>query len=302
MTVALPGIPNLHSYSGSDARVFAHFTGFGQETVELDSLQTISWSVYEAKGPARALGHRGVKGYARGIRTIAGSMVLTVVGDNPLRPLLDMTAKAEKAQLWRNSVGWSVDAAKDGLGTGRWKNGNYWGEANALRDISLQSRLASLIPPFNLSVVYVHEYPGIELPGGNSNRFITSDRRLEQGLENQLLVGDRMTVAPSVAWRLGEVEFITEGIVTSINDSITEVTAQFVAREAYPLTRNNLWSSEWGEDSYDGTLVPNEIDGPRDVSRIARMQKPDTALQPRNRRVARSVPTQGRRDRTSRSV
>lgn len=299
---ALPNTPLLHSYSGSDARVFAHFTGFGQETVELDSLQTVSWSVFEAKGPARALGHRGVKGYARGIRTIAGSMVLTVVGDNPLRPLLTMCAKAEKAELWKNIPGWSVDSAKNGLGTGNFRTGNYWGDASALKDIRLQSRLAALIPPFNLSVVYAHEYPTWEAPKAGSNRFETADFRLAQGLEDDIADVGQLLTAPSVAWRLGEVEFITEGVVTSINDSITEVTAQFVAREAYPLTRNNLWNSEWGKDTYTELLVPNEIDGPLDTSRIASMQRPAQALQPRTRQVARSPETRFRQNLTNRTV
>lgn len=210
-----------YSYSGSDAKAYIHFDGFGQEVAELTSLQTVSWSVYEAKGPARALGHRSVKGYARGVRTIAGSLILTVIRDNPLRPLLTLAAQAEEAGLWPYHPGWSVDSVSGRMGVASGRGtGTYWGQVNALKDIKLQSKLAALIPPFNLSVVYSTE--------------VLRDDTASYGTSNDLFRHE------AAAWRLSGVEFITEGIVTSINDTITEVTAQFVATDAYPMTLNQL--------------------------------------------------------------
>lgn len=58
----------------------------------LAELQTISISAYREKAPVRALGNVGVKGYTRGPRTIAGSMIFTVFDRNVLFELLDVSS------------------------------------------------------------------------------------------------------------------------------------------------------------------------------------------------------------------
>jgi hypothetical protein len=62
--------------------------GFFQTKV-LAELQTISISSYREKAPVRALGTTQVKGYTRGPRTVAGSMIFTVFDRNVLFGLLD---------------------------------------------------------------------------------------------------------------------------------------------------------------------------------------------------------------------
>ena len=89
-----------YSYSGADCKIFAYLPG-SAGIHHLESMNTISVSVHEAKGQARALGHRGIKGVSRGIRTIAGSMILTVIEDHPLRGLLAEASNTQDV--------WSID-------------------------------------------------------------------------------------------------------------------------------------------------------------------------------------------------
>src|SRR5687768_2931456 len=106
-----------YSYSGSDARAYAYFEGRGDKLAVIESLHTISWSVHESKGQARSLGYRGIKGLARGIRTIAGSLITTVIEDNPLASLMNVAVELtnDPAVHW---PGWSVDWHEVGVGSG----------------------------------------------------------------------------------------------------------------------------------------------------------------------------------------
>jgi len=60
--------------------------------IELGDLQTISVSTYREKNAVRACGVSHVKGYTRGPRTIAGSMIFTVFEQHPLRRLVSAMA------------------------------------------------------------------------------------------------------------------------------------------------------------------------------------------------------------------
>lgn len=59
----------------------------GKQTVVLATLQTISVQSHREKFAVRALGHSYVKGYTRGQRTIAGSMIFTVFNEHALAQL-----------------------------------------------------------------------------------------------------------------------------------------------------------------------------------------------------------------------
>ena len=60
----------------------------GQQTVVLESLQTLSVQTHREKNAVRALGSAHAKGYTRGPRTIAGSMIFTLFGEHPLSALI----------------------------------------------------------------------------------------------------------------------------------------------------------------------------------------------------------------------
>jgi hypothetical protein len=201
------------SFSGADARVYAWYPGAPENVIELDSMQTISVSVHEAKSQARALGYRGIRGLARGVRTIAGSMILTAINDNPLRPLMEAVSvdpevlrsgsRMEASEIsW---PGWSID--KDVVGVGTIAAG-----------YDFSNRLGTLLPPVNIVIRYVNE-----------DLTLSSDPRtgLASGETEYLMV------------YLSNVEFVDESTVTSINDMITEVTMSFIAADIKPMHSGN---------------------------------------------------------------
>ena len=251
----------VYSYSGADAKAFVSFDGFGSGVRELTSMQTVSWNVFEAKGPARALGHRGVKGFARGVRTIAGSIIFTVIKDNPLRPLLDMLSEAKASGTFPYEPGWSVDKSLTTGVASSGGTGTYWGDPGLPRDILYQNIMASLIPPFNLSVVYSTEV----LEKQNASKEGTYD-------------------VSAAAWRLTGVEFISEGLVTSTHDTITEVTCQFVATGMNPVSLNHIQVS--------GPYITDAIAGGLDqAENLSANTAHQTHMDIAARLAARSSPT-----------
>ncbi len=95
-------------------------------TVVLATLQTLSVQVHRDKNAVRALGHSYVKGYSRGPRTIAGSMIFTVFNEHAF------------AQLIRSM---SSQAAK-------------YGETDA----EFSTYIADQLPPIDLTVIFANEY------------------------------------------------------------------------------------------------------------------------------------------------
>ena len=174
-----------YSYSGADCKAYAYFDSNESNLVQLDSLATISISVYEAKAPVRRLGHRGVSGFTKGIRTIAGSMVFLVIEDHPLWKLLSQNK-------FENS--YSLDDNEK--------------EKRSLTRVS-KRKLSSMLEPFNILLFFQTEVTEIK----NSGRTIDfiSEGRASMLLEN--------------------IEIISEGIVSSVNDMVTEIQMQFIAKD-----------------------------------------------------------------------
>tara|TARA_Y100001937_G_C7081902_1_gene313421 strand:- start:663 stop:1178 length:516 start_codon:yes stop_codon:yes gene_type:complete len=157
--------PIKYSFSGADCKAYGFFDDTGN--VLLDSLATISLSIHESKSPVRRLGHMAPVGYTRAVRTIAGSMVLTIVGSkHPLREL---------SKLDPNSVTYYSMDSNNSSG----RNGN----------------IVTKMSPFNLMLTYQSE----------------------------------LKDAPSSRMLIKGIDFINEGIVTSVNDLVSEVVLQFVA-------------------------------------------------------------------------
>lgn len=197
----------LYSFSGADADAFCWFPQAPELLSPLSSVHTISVSVHESKGQARALGYRGIKGLARGVRTIAGSLILTVINDHPLRELQEQYVDAfVKGDYPEPNMGWSLDRHRVGVGS-LWANYDY------------SNRLAVLLPPFNLAVQYVSE----------------------MGKQWDPTKGQR---AEGAGWMLEGVEFLDEGQVTSVNDIVTEMTFSFIACDFKPFTYYDIDSSE----------------------------------------------------------
>lgn len=225
-----------YSFSGADARAFVYFEGMEDTIRQLEALHTISISVHEAKGQARALGFRGIKGLARGVRTIGGSMILTVIEDNPLRPLMenlrDFTERGNT--YW---PGWSIDRHEIGTGSA------FGGE------LHFSNRIAPLLPPTNILIQYMSEgaawSPLAKVnTDGIIDPFLLEGQTLEtfqQGGTNSNLLQQiqdqkRQIQIEGAGLLVRGVEFIDEGIVTSSNDIVTEITLSFIAVDYKPIS------------------------------------------------------------------
>lgn len=175
-----------YSYSGSDCRVFANYPDRAQTTIELATVNTISISVYESKSPVRALGYRNVKGFTNSLRTIGGSMILTVVKDHPLRKLAEL---------------------------GKDRDERPFSEDKEIGQVKVEgqeiNRLSTMLDPFNLKMVYVNE--------------------VQRNLRNSSNESINSYIEYAVSL-LEEVHIVNESIVSSVNDMVTEIAIQFVAK------------------------------------------------------------------------
>jgi hypothetical protein len=231
-----------YSYSGSDAEVYAIFPNkmmdwakrnraidydssgayttnrdIGEEVsglTRLETAHTVSFSVYEPRGAARALGYRGVKGFARAIRTIAGSMIFTVVEKHPLQDLFEIDAP--NAYIGNRLSGWAMDATSSG---------------SAFDRNRISVKLATTLSPFDLMIRYVSEAwnPNQAREFASVTSKVDPNDKVGYGLQ-----------VPSAALLIQGVEFISEGQTTSINDMVTEVTYQFVARDLKELSLSSV--------------------------------------------------------------
>jgi hypothetical protein len=240
-----------YSYSGADVQPYVWYDGYEEEIVGLYSVHTVSVSVHEAKGQARSLGYRGMKGMARGVRTIAGSLIFTVVHDHPLRPLMDIAGKAgdeiggisfedvdtridaseraSKSTYDRpfQNVGWSVD--RDYVGTGTY-----------LDRFDMNNKLGTLLPPFNMMLQYVAEEPWsnysqsiVDIEGRfNLNNTAPPNKNGKWEPQETIIPVRHAQMA------IMGIEIIDEGMVTSINDIVSEVTMSFIARDFKPISFN----------------------------------------------------------------
>jgi len=176
----------------------------------LDSLATISLSIHDAKAPVRRLGHVGVSGFTKAVRTIAGTMVFLIIEDHPLRELM---AKDPSLSLGENSGNeklrysmnyWSYDSDNERLGRkslgvdGQIQTGDIFID-------KVPAFLSALLTPFNLLLRYQTE---VKL-------------EVDRGKASMIIEG---------------IEITGESIVTSVNDMVTEVVVQFVAKDVYQFT------------------------------------------------------------------
>jgi hypothetical protein len=228
--------------------------------VHLESLATVSISIHEPKAPVRALGHRGTKGFARSVRTIAGTMVLLVVEDHPLRKL------AYQPQSKFNPSDSSFSLDMDSLGQGGYR------QPGTLDTYPGNTRISTLLKPFDMILRYQSEvlpkskvnftvsaneaveafreehpsetnWPDPVLDGTNivkdaqgRSRAARRDRRLSMK-DPYLGVSSVAFNVPKVATMMIEgIEIISEGITTSVNDMVTEVVIQFVAQDVKQLS------------------------------------------------------------------
>ena len=110
---------------------FSKVRDASSSTISLGSLQTISVQSHREKFGVRALGHSYVKGYTRGPRTVAGSMIFTIFNEHPLKRLIMAMGSAES--IWR--------------------------------DPEITTLLPDQLPPIDLTIVFANEYGSLSRMG-----------------------------------------------------------------------------------------------------------------------------------------
>ena len=94
ITTGYPSYP--YSFTGSDFQVVFVSHNAGGLSMAFKSLQTISFSHHSTLIPARRLGERAAHGYARGTRTVAGTLVFLMLGDDPFIQELSISPEVVK--------------------------------------------------------------------------------------------------------------------------------------------------------------------------------------------------------------
>jgi hypothetical protein len=221
-----------YSYSGADSRVFCQVHNVPESLVELDTLNTISVSIHEDKRAARALGYRSPKGFARGVRTIAGSMILTVIEDHPLRAIMD---KCGSLGLW--SPGWSMDEEMVGVGS----YGNIY---------NFNNRLPTLLPPLDFFIIYHAEAaafvaqrfdpPLIEGRTISPRKGFNFGNEIVLGKGNPIYAQETRLDFNTAGVAIEKIDFIDVGMVTSVNDIVTEMTVSYQALDHRPISLNTI--------------------------------------------------------------
>ncbi len=176
---------------------------------QLGSIQTLSYQSYNSKEAVRSLGFKNVKGYARGSRTIAGTLMFNqlythVLDDIGNRTIINdskgiLTHSSGRVTYYRNApinpgiqeaVGEDVSFESPRVLSKRHNFDFSWDQNTIGRQLK-----ASDLPPFDIIAIFVNEY-------GHVGKMI-----------------------------IYGVDLVTEGGVLSIEDVYTEVSMQYVARD-----------------------------------------------------------------------
>lgn len=181
------------SYSGSDVKALIKNTDLNTAYKVLNTLTTVSFSVNEQKTPVRRLGRRHVVGFTKAIRTIAGTMVLTVLKGHPLTELYKLNEFYKTGEM----------------GQGVHRPNSYYFSTN--------------VPPFDLKLIYQTEH--------NSRYYA------------ELVIKG--------------IEIISQSIVTSVNDMVTECVLQFVAKD-YNEFMNHV--SNVTEDTHAKIIAKTQVE------------------------------------------
>jgi hypothetical protein len=112
------------------------------QVVTLASLQTFSIQTHREKYAVRALGQSSVRGYSRGPRTIAGSMICTVFNEHVLARLMYAMGNSKR-----------------------------YGELDELKSL-----VPDQLPPIDLTVIFANEYGSISRMGIYGVEFVNDSK------------------------------------------------------------------------------------------------------------------------------
>jgi len=194
-----------YSFSGSDTLIKASFEQTSDDEVQLNSVNTISISIHEQKSPVRRLGHAGVVGFTSSSRVIGGSIIMTAINGHPFHDLInskisnEFLSKRSQKQRKDNFLPYEsseIDRA------------NYLATKSKLGFFNNDDKkksvpLCTALPPMRIRLVFVSEYD--------------HDDKNNVGGYGEIIMNN--------------VCFVSENIVMSVNNMVTEFVLQFVASD-----------------------------------------------------------------------
>jgi hypothetical protein len=138
------------SFAGTDIVAIITIPGVtGAEAIEIGSLQTITYSTHRETVAARTLGRIGAKGFTRGPRTVAGSLIFTVFDKNIVRKFVE--------QIFKNTTENTDVEGNSWIRKGALELGNILGRQrhNVLMNGSVHM---DEMPPFDVTITFGNEY------------------------------------------------------------------------------------------------------------------------------------------------
>jgi len=256
--MAWTSLKHRYSYSGSDAKAYAYFKanspGYAWKNegkgVQLEAMHTISFSIFEAKGRVRSLGFKSIRGFTRAVREISGTMIMMVIEDHPLAGLMAINPSNRNEVYGISDRSWSLDGKSTAISA----RGNAGPHAGYFKEQDQMRRAPTTLPPFNIMIEYNTEVPDSVMtngpqPGGALG-YRDVQKSEEMGDYSRTIYGVRDSAA---IVELIDVEIMGQGIVTSVNDMVTEVQYQFVARDYREFMKETkaieeLWSVDDPEE------------------------------------------------------
>lgn len=253
-------LKHRYSFSGSDTKAFGYYrrSDNGGKMYHLEAMHTLSCSVFEAKGRVRSLGFKSIRGFTRAVREISGTMIMLVIDDHPLASLMKGNPYKSRRTYGGDKRSWSIDGIETALGSTSFARYGARSEDFIETD---HTRIPTTLPPFNIFVSFQSEIPiGSEVRKTNSR--LTGSQVAVTNPDDPLYAVYQDTYADTYrneikykrgGFEIQDVEILGEGIVTSVNDMVTEIQYQFVARDykEYSLDETRSYFAEFEKQRFE---------------------------------------------------
>lgn len=226
--MATTSLKHRYSFSGSDTKAFGYYrqSDNNGKMYHLESMHTLSCSVFEAKGRVRSLGFKSIRGFTRAVREISGTMIMLVIEDHPLASLMKANPFKANNTYGGDKRSWSIDGKETARGSTSYARYGSNSEDFAESDYT---RIPTTLPPFNIFVTFQSEIPiGSEVRNTNERSVGYDPGSM---LQQTQFTQEKVTKYRRGGFEIQDVEILGEGIVTSVNDMVTEIQYQFVARD-----------------------------------------------------------------------
>lgn len=252
------------SFSGSDCHTFVSFMSpsfYGNSAaaakVKLDCINTISISVHEQRTPVRRLGHSGVVGFAGSVRTVAGSIIITIVKDNPFDELIN---KSNLRNYWTGRI-----QAND-TGNETYKDIKHPYNYNNPKD-SFEYTRTNNSPGSKFSIQNLTTLPAMKFRMEFVSEYYTA---IQQPYRRNFPAQDRPLLR---VMELHNVFIISENIVTSVNNMVTELVLQYVASDYVE------FSEELSNEKIQSTIT-SQVSVPVAIKTEAKLEEQNTTQNP----------------------